>query len=121
MNLLGLYLDHVIPKTYGKSHSLCFCCFSKKQKERSKKGGNVTNKTHSAALDPENMTINTDFRQLNRDFETKYTPEANYEGAPSNIAMMEASNKILKITNLQKMYQNGVKAVNGINLKMYAD
>jgi hypothetical protein len=25
MNALGLYFDHVIPKTYGKSYPLCFC------------------------------------------------------------------------------------------------
>ena len=31
MNLLGLYLDHVIPKTYGKSYPLCFCCQSRKK------------------------------------------------------------------------------------------
>ena len=35
--------------------------------------------------------------------------------------MMEATSKLMKITNLHKTYKNGMKAVNGIYLKMYVD
>lgn len=31
------------------------------------------------------------------------------------------TNRILKVSDLRKVYDNGFKAVNGINLKMYAD
>jgi len=33
----------------------------------------------------------------------------------------EQTGEILKVSNLKKVYENGVKAVNGLNIKMYAD
>jgi len=35
--------------------------------------------------------------------------------------MKELENQILKIKDLEKFYDNGTKAVNGINLKLYQD
>lgn len=37
------------------------------------------------------------------------------------IDQKEIENQVLKITGLHKEYENGFKAVNGINVKMYAD
>jgi len=33
--------------------------------------------------------------------------------------MKELENQILKVQDLEKFYDNGTKAVNGINLKLY--
>jgi len=31
MNLLGLYFDHIVPKTFGKSYPCCFCLTTRKK------------------------------------------------------------------------------------------
>jgi ATP-binding cassette subfamily A (ABC1) protein 3 len=35
--------------------------------------------------------------------------------------LKEQNGELLKISDLKKIYENGFKAVNGVNLKMYAD
>jgi ATP-binding cassette subfamily A (ABC1) protein 3 len=45
----------------------------------------------------------------------------NFEPAPRELVAKESKNEILKVGNLRKEYDNGFKAVNGMNLKMYAD
>jgi ATP-binding cassette, subfamily A (ABC1), member 3 len=47
-------------------------------------------------------------------------PEA-YEGVHPGMVQHEDTKKYLKIQDLVKVYDNGFKAVNKINLKMYAD
>lgn len=44
-----------------------------------------------------------------------------YEGVPPSVARQEASKKIMKIKNMVKTYENGMKAVQGINVKMFSD
>jgi ABC-type multidrug transport system ATPase subunit len=38
-----------------------------------------------------------------------------------DVDQREIENQVLKISGLHKEYENGFKAVNGINVKMYAD
>ena len=54
-------------------------------------------------------------------FDTQYLKEENFEPAPREIQQKEKHNAILKVANLRKVYDNGFKAVNGMNIKMYAD
>jgi ATP-binding cassette subfamily A (ABC1) protein 3 len=44
-----------------------------------------------------------------------------YEQVPFEIQQKEKQNRILKIGELEKVFDNGFKAVNGVNLKMYED
>ena len=44
-----------------------------------------------------------------------------YERVQAQDMAKEQINEVLIIENLQKTYDNGVKAVKGINLKMFAD
>jgi hypothetical protein len=44
-----------------------------------------------------------------------------YEGVSSGLNQYEKSKRYMKLSGLEKEYGNGVKAVNGINLKLYAD
>lgn len=53
--------------------------------------------------------------------ETKYLDPSCHEGVAPEIALKEDENKILKISDLMKVYNNGFKAVDGVNLKMYED
>ena len=58
---------------------------------------------------------------MSKDFETRYTNPDNYEGVPHNIAQQEEFNMVMKIEDMMKTYPNGTRAVNGINVKLYAD
>ena len=108
MNILGIYLDNVVPRKYGKNYPMCYCC---KKSRRAKKLHAKVN----------NMDDTTDYVSMSRKFETRNTNPENYEGVPHNIAQMEEFKAILKISDMWKQYDNGMKAVNGINLKMYQD
>ena len=44
-----------------------------------------------------------------------------YEKLDPEIENKEQAKHFLKIDNLQKEYENGFKAVNGLNVKMYTD
>ena len=52
-------------------------------------------------------------------FEIKYLDRKNYEPVPPEVARLELQDEYLKIEGLQKIYPDGKKAVQGINLKMY--
>ena len=54
-------------------------------------------------------------------FETaKMNPDC-YEKLGPEIEEREKANDLLKVMGLEKIYENGFKAVNGINVKMYTD
>ena len=52
-------------------------------------------------------------------FEIKYLDKKNYEPVAPEVARLELQDEYLKIDGLQKVYPDGKKAVQGINLKMY--
>ena len=101
MVLLGLYLEHVIPREHGKRYHPCFCFMKSFWSKRN----NRINK------DKNKQSIHEDFFELNKQFETKYMNEQYYEGVPPSIARMEAGDKIMKIQDMEKTYDNGTKAV----------
>lgn len=54
-------------------------------------------------------------------FETQYLNRECYEPVPSEVGQKEFEGNCLKISGLGKTYENGFKAVNGVNLMMYSD
>jgi hypothetical protein len=62
-----------------------------------------------------------DLTKENITFETKHMNPDFYEPVPAEIAKQAMQNKHLEIKDLFKVYGNGFKAVNGVNLKMYSD
>ena len=105
MLVVGFYLEYVLPKTYGQSRNPCFflsCLYSLKHL-KAKPG---------ASVDPEDEVEMHELKYLNKN---------NFEPVPREIAQKEADGNILKITDLQKTYDNGFQAVKGVNLKMYTD
>ena len=54
-------------------------------------------------------------------FETAFLNPHCYEKLSPDIDVKEIGKQLLKISNLHKEYDNGFKAVNGINVKMYSD
>jgi ATP-binding cassette subfamily A (ABC1) protein 3 len=103
--LIGLYLELVLPKDYGRRrHPFFFlmCCCNRE------KGKSST-------------TILNDSKRDDKDFEIKYLNPDCYEAVPREIAQKEEGGKVLKISDLKKVFDNGFKAVDGVNLKMYSD
>ena len=66
------------------------------------------------------VAANTASNLPEEEFELKNLSKEAYEPVAEAIQAKEAG-RILKISDLQKTYSNGFKAVNGVNLKMYSD
>jgi ATP-binding cassette subfamily A (ABC1) protein 3 len=47
--------------------------------------------------------------------------EENYEPVTPEVAQKENTNEFMKVQDLAKEYDTGLRAVNGINLKIYSD
>ena len=120
--LLGLWLDKVLPRTYGERLPACFC-FTKKF--CCSCCGEQENQVFEEQLDAAEVQSRGTLSDSNgRDtisdpFELKYLDKENYEPVPPEVARLELENQFLKIQDLTKTYPNGFQAVNGINLKMY--
>lgn len=54
-------------------------------------------------------------------FETRNMNPDCYEKLSPEVDAKEAENSLLKVSNLKKVFDNGFKAVDGINVKMYSD
>ena len=101
--VIGMYLELVLPKDYGRRrHPLFFIlCFSNLcKKEKRSEAGNE----------------NTSLSQFS---ETKYLDPQNYESVQPEFAEQEKDNRILRVADLKKTFDNGFKAVQGVSLKMY--
>lgn len=51
--------------------------------------------------------------------ECKYLDKQNYEPVASEVARQGLDGSYLRIEDLEKVYDNGFKAVNGLNVKIY--
>jgi ATP-binding cassette, subfamily A (ABC1), member 3 len=110
--LLGLYLEYVLPKSYGKRRNPCFCLTWICDRLKARK--------NMAYYLEEDSGSDQDDDEVTK-FETKYLKKNAYEGVPREVAAKEEDNKVMKISGLQKTYENGFKAVKGVNLMMYSD
>ena len=118
--LIGLYLDAVLPKTYGERLPAFFCCMPKYWCGGNRRQENETKFDDPEQLERKSTLKNNDRRQTLVDpFELKYLKRENYEPVAPEVARLELQDQFLKISDLTKVYDNGFKAVNGINLKMY--
>ena len=118
--VLGLYLDKVLPKTYGETRGVCFC-FSKRFCCSCCKKSSVDDSDEDAdTFGQDQKLIDTGKGDELEPFECKYLNASEYEPVPSEVARLEQVNKCLRIENLKKVYPDGSEAVNGINLKMYS-
>lgn len=108
-----------MPKTFGRRRGLCFC-FSRdfwgcrKNTNKIQIGADATQiiGDHSLKHDTSEQTHAFETKNLNPDCYEKLGPEMDQR---------ELEKQLLKISELHKVYENGFKAVNGLNVKMYAD
>lgn len=104
--LLSIYLDAVLPKTFGEKKKCCFCwtmcsCCKKKEIEPEQEFGAQELQRRSTLQNNGNDQIVTD------PFELKNLDPANYEPVAPEVARMELTNECLKISDLTKVYDNG--------------
>lgn len=97
---LGLYLDKVLPKTYGEKKSCCFCLSCKRAGVDEEDEGDESERERRS-------TLATTRKSVSDPFELKYLEKENYEPVPPEIARLELQNKFLKISDLTKTYPNG--------------
>jgi hypothetical protein len=105
---VGIYLDNTLPSAYGLRKGWCFCLTPSFWCSR-RGDASRTRKMQVKDKDDENEA----------NFETKYMDPTKFEPASRELAKQEQENKILKVSDLMKTFENGFKAVRGINVKMY--
>ena len=65
------------------------------------------------------MKAELEGRQIETDFETKYIKPLNFEPPDVSLTEQEKTRKYLRVQDLVKVFQNGFKAVDGVNVRMY--
>ena len=101
--LLGLYLDNVLPKEYGKRQHPCFM-FQKSYWF----GANYNSDDGSSErLLPEDG--DSELNGSNKDFEL----------VPPTVRQLEKTGECMKVRNLRKVYGDGKEAVKDLSLTMY--
>ena len=109
---LGIYFDNVLPSAYGLRKPWYFCFTA------SYWFGTDPDNRRIRIHNRQNTSSSQDIEQAN-DFETVYIKKDNFEPPSNDLRAQEKDNKILKISDLKKTFDNGFQAVKGINVKMY--
>lgn len=112
---LGLYLDKVLPREYGRREKWNFVCSPSFWGCRRNQGREITEEDRERR----STLQNTGRESVVDNFEAKNLKPEYYEPVAADIAKMELEDKFLQISDLKKTYANGFQAVKGINVKMY--
>ena len=119
ITILGFYLEMVMPKTFGRRRTLCFCISPSFWGCKRKGAHQISSAPDANKIG--DLSLNHESVDQTYAFETKYLNPDCYEKLSSNMDQKELEMQLLKVTDLHKEYDNGFKAVNGMNFKMYAD
>lgn len=110
-SVLGLYMDKVIPSSFGQRLSPCFLCMPSYyrccRRERNR---------HRVNDEDEGEIEEGDFDDA---FERDQMEPENYESPPAVCRRLEAQGDFLRVDNLQKTFSGGFRAVKGVNMKMF--
>ena len=113
-----------MPKTFGRRRHPCFC-FQPKfygcKKSNKVKIGLDGSEHDESMTHTGNVDSGIDSVEQTYKFETAFLNPDCYEKLSPEIEPKEVAKQFLKVSNLKKQYENGFKAVNGINVKMYTD
>lgn len=106
--LLGLYITYIVPTEFGTKRHPCFCLmFGGRNRNRR----NVDDNDRHSLLN-KSSGVGDGIEEKEQD--------GQYERVGNDLKDLESTEQCLKIRNLCKTYENGFKAVNGLNLNMYA-
>ena len=117
LTIFGLYMEQVMPKTFGKRRNPCFFLQPSFWCSSSKSSRAKIGTTDSATAEGRFETV-----EQTQKFETAngMNPLC-YERLNNEMEEKEIKKSLLRVNNLHKIYENDFKAVNGINVKMYED
>ena len=113
---LGLYLDKIIPSSYGKHYHPCFCLSPKfygcgQRRRRRAADDEDDGDVEERLMGSEAADDNT--------FESTQMGAENYEAPPLICKRQENLGDFVRIEGLAKTYDGGFQAVRGVNFKMY--
>ena len=129
LTLLGLYLEQVLPKTYGVRRHPCFmfmptwwgCCKKPNNRQIVHQTTGIELETLGRNSPTKTGGVTSDLMEETFRFETALINNACYERLGPEYEEKENAKDFLKVHGLKKEYENGFKAVNGLNVKMYSD
>ena len=78
-----------------------------------------TFKARKGAFSSKKLIFEAENKALDNEFECKYIKKENFEPPGMSQLNLEKQNKFLKIEDLRKMFSNGLRAVDGVNLRIY--
>ncbi len=110
---LGIYLDNVLPSAYGLRKPWYFC-FTASYWFGADPDRRIRIHNRNSNASQSDIEGRNDY-----DFETKFMKKENFEPPSNDLKSQEKDNKILKIQELKKTFDNGFQAVKGVNMKMY--
>ena len=86
---LGLYLENVMPRQYGKRRSPCFCLdrFRSNKDEQEESGRPKSKITPNES--PRRMSSMASITDVNKDFECMYMRKDAYEGVTPEVSKQE--------------------------------
>lgn len=113
--LFGFYLDAVLPKEFGKRRHPCFMFFPSTYTGCCKRGGGDDDADQADRRDTLLKKDHDDAGGM----EVKNLKPENYEPVAAEVARQGLDGQYLRIEGLEKTYDNGFQAVNGINVKIY--
>jgi ATP-binding cassette subfamily A (ABC1) protein 3 len=114
--LLGFYCEAVLPKEYGSKRHPCFMFFPSTYKGCC--GGNVDDDMTEEERERRSTLLQKDSEDKDG-MEVRNLKKENYEPVAAEVARSALDGQYLRIENLEKTYDNGFQAVNGINVKIY--
>lgn len=106
-SIIGLYLENVLPSTYGLRKPFYF--FLTKSYWFGERKNKPVKLDHSSSNDNERREF----------IEEKYIKPENFEPPSQDLRKQEGDRHILKIQDLKKTYSNGFQAVKGVSATMY--
>ena len=133
---LGIYIDNVMPRatgtqrhwfypcdwltpTYWDCFNLCRRGDRKSVIEMRQEYQENTFKARRGAFSAKKLFFEEEETEVDYDFETRYIRPENFEPPDPAQINLEKQNKYLKIHDLRKVFGNGLRAVDGVNVRMY--
>jgi len=134
---LGIYIDNIMPRatgtqrhwfypcdwmtpTYWDCFNLCRRGDRKTSIEMRQEYQENTFKARKGAFSSKKLIFGEEVAAVkDYEFETAYIRPENFEPPESEQIELERHNKFLKIEHLKKKFGNGLRAVDGVNIRMY--
>lgn len=131
-SIVGIYIDNIFPRKTGMqkpwsyvcdmitpSYWDCFNLCRRSKKYHAETDRKIRHFNAKGYKSYKQMKAALEGRQIETDFETKYIKPLNFEQPDVSLIEQEKTRKYLRVQDLVKVFQNGFRAVDGVNVRMY--